>query len=183
MPERALLARISAGDRSAFNELVNAYLERLLGYAFSIVGSREAAEDIAQDVFCWLWDNRLTLRVTESVDAYLFTAVRHRALDQIRRWRTRQRLESGFSANDRVPGLGTPSPNADELLMAEDLAALLSRAIDELPARRREIVLLRWRQLSYGEIAESLGISVKTVEAQVTRAFETLRERLRPLVR
>jgi len=68
-------------------------------------------------------------------------------------------------------------------VLAGELSLILREAIDSLPQRRREILRLRWEQLSYSEIARTLGISVKTVEAQVTRAFETLREFLGPVIR
>jgi RNA polymerase sigma-70 factor (ECF subfamily) len=182
-PDRALLARVSGGDRVAFNELVLAYLETLLDYAYYLVGTREAAEDIAQEVFCWLWDNRLSLHVQNSLRAYLLTAARHRALDHLRRVRREMRGQDTYAREAEITGTGSLAFAADEPMMASELSLLLCRAIDQLPERRREILRLRWQQLSYAEIASTLGISVKTVEAQVTRAFETLRESLGPIVR
>jgi RNA polymerase sigma-70 factor (ECF subfamily) len=182
-PERGLLARVSGGDRRAFDELVFAYLETLLNYAYYLVGTRESAEDIAQEVFCWLWDNRLSLHVQNSLRAYLLTAVRHRALDHLRRARRETRGQGTYAREAEITGTGSRGFAADEEMMAGELSLILRRAIDRLPERRREILRLRWQQLSYAEIASTLGISVKTVEAQVTRAFETLRESLGPIVR
>jgi RNA polymerase sigma-70 factor (ECF subfamily) len=182
-PERALLARLSGGDKRAFDEIVFAYLETLLNYAFHLIGTKEAAEDIAQEVFCWLWDNRLSLHVHSSLRAYLLTAVRHRALDHLRRTKREARGQSAYALEAEIHRSERRAFSADNEVTTNDLSKLLSEAIDKLPERRREILRLRWQQLTYAEIASTLGISVKTVEAQVTRAFETLRENLGPVVR
>jgi len=182
-PERAILARVSAGSRHAFDEVVSTHLEPLLGYAYSLVGSQEVAEDIAQDVFCWLWHNRLSIRVQGSLRAYLFAAARHRAIDHFRRVRTEVHAAAEFTRELVVPAMGTKQCATDDRAIHNDLTSSLRRAVDELPTRRREIVLLRWRQFTNAEIAVVMGISIKTVEAQVTRAFETLREHLTHWVR
>jgi RNA polymerase sigma-70 factor, ECF subfamily len=182
-PERTLLARVSAGDRAAFNELVYTYIETLLDYGYYLTGDRASAEDIAQEVFCWLWDNRLDLHVHISLRAYLLTAVRHRALDLLRRAQRETHGQGAYAREAVITATGSRAFAADEDVLAGELSLILRQAIDSLPQRRREILRLRWQQLSYPEIARTLGISIKTVEAQVTRAFETLRESLGPVVR
>jgi len=182
-PERALLARVSAGDRDAFNELVYAYVEQLLDYGYYLTGDRASAEDIAQEVFCWLWDNRLTLHVQISLRSYLLTAVRHRALDLRRRAQRETRAQGLYAREAVIAATSGRAFGPEDDVLAGELSLILREAIDSLPQRRREILRLRWEQLSYSEIARTLGISVKTVEAQVTRAFETLREFLGPVIR
>jgi RNA polymerase sigma-70 factor, ECF subfamily len=182
-PERALLARVSAGDRDAFNELVYSYLQTLLNYGYYLTGDRASAEDIAQEVFCWMWDNRLALHVQSSLRAYMLTAVRHRALDLRRRARRETHGQWMYAREVVIAATGNRGHAADEEMFARELSLILRQAIDRLPQRRREILRLRWQQLSYAEIASTLGISIKTVEAQVTRAFETLRESLGPVIR
>ena len=182
-PERALLARVSAGDRDAFNELVYTYVEQLLDYGYYLTGDRASAEDIAQEVFCWLWDNRLTLHVQISLRAYLLTAVRHRALDLRRRTQRETRGQGLYAREAVIEATSGRALGPEDDVLAGELSLILREAIDSLPQRRREILRLRWEQLSYSEIARTLGISVKTVEAQVTRAFETLREFLGPVIR
>jgi len=182
-PERALLARVSAGDRDAFNELVYAYVEQLLDYGYYLTGDRASAEDIAQEVFCWLWDNRLTLHVQISLRSYLLTAVRHRALDLRRRAQRETRAQGLYAREAVIAATSGRAFGPEDDVLAGELSLILREAIDSLPQRRREILRLRWEQLSYSEIARTLGISVKTVEAQVTRAFETLREFLGPAIR
>ncbi len=182
-PERALLARVSAGDRDAFNELVYSYVEQLLDYGYYLTGDRASAEDIAQEVFCWLWDNRLALHVHISLRSYLLTAVRHRALDLRRRAQRETRGQSLYAREAVIAATVGRASGPEEDILAGELSLILREAIDSLPQRRKEILRLRWQQLSYAEIARALGISVKTVEAQVTRAFETLREFLGPVIR
>jgi RNA polymerase sigma-70 factor (ECF subfamily) len=97
--------------------------------------------------------------------------------------RRETRGQSAYALEAEIHRSGRRGFNADEAVNTNDLATLLHEAIDQLPERRREILRLRWQQLSYAEIASTLGISVKTVEAQVTRAFQTLREFLEPMIR
>jgi RNA polymerase sigma-70 factor (ECF subfamily) len=182
-PEKALLARLSDGDREAFDQLVVRYLELLLGYAYYLTGMRDVSEDIAQEVFCWIWDNRLSLRVRTSLRSYLLAAVRNRALDYLRRDRREAAGRANYARHAEMIDLNNRSSKADDHVTASELASVLDRAIAELPERRREILRLRWQQLSHAEIAAALGISVKTVEAQITRAFESLRSSLGPLLR
>jgi RNA polymerase sigma-70 factor (ECF subfamily) len=124
---------------------------------------------------------------------YLYAAIRNAAIDALRRTRSEQRAlgraaqgaDAGASAvisraNTRVVDGCGAGDDAETL----DLAAFIQRAIDELPARPREVLLLKWRHgLSNGEVAVELGVALKTVEMHVTRAFARLREILLPLVR
>ena len=179
--DRELLQRITLGDVEAFDTLVERHLESLLNYAFRLVQSRHIAEEVVQDVFGWVWEHRVALMVRESVQAYLFHAVRNRAFNHQRDVRTQARREAEYAQDDSTHA-GVLSPGPVEQVEHQELASALHAAIDTLPPRRREIVLLRARHFSYVEIAEALGISVKTVEAQITRAFQALRERLAPWV-
>lgn len=178
--DRELLLRLRGGDAEAFETLVARHLEALLDYAFRLVQSKETAEEVVQDIFAWVWEHRVSLDVHGPVHAYLRHAVRNRAFNHQRQARTQARREAEYARDDA--DVDTEVVHPIDRLAHNDLAAALHDAIDTLPERRRHIVLLRARHLSYLEIAEALGISVKTVEAQITRAFHTLRDRLKPWV-
>lgn len=168
-----LLAGLAQGDESAFEALFRAWHPRLVAYARTL--DPDGAEDIVQTVFARLWRNRATHGI-DNLSAYLYTAVRNGALNRIARRRTerdgwQQAVEEELARRgDALP----PTPLAS--LQADEVAAVVRRALDRLPARRREVLLLRWRHgLPHAEIARLLGISVKGVENHITRALKQLR--------
>lgn len=149
---------------------------RLRDYVASYVRSDEVASDIIQDLFVNLWERYDAGDLPLLTPAYLYTAARNRALKYIRhrqvvaRWEEQVRHEPAPTA-----------PRADDALRTNELAAAIRRAIDRLPERCREIFLMsREQELSYAAIAETLGISVKTVEVQMWRALKSLRNSLAP---
>jgi RNA polymerase sigma-70 factor, ECF subfamily len=156
--DEALAERIRAGDGEAFELLFRRYYGRLHAFAVSLTRSPDSAEDIAVDVFARIWERRADWSVHASVRSYLFTAVRNEAIASLRR----QRMVEPAAA--------------DADLHARELAAALDEAIDQLPERSREALLLhRKHGLSYAEVAETMGISARTVEVHIRRAFKALR--------
>lgn len=170
---RALLR----GDRAAFAEVYAAHYEALCRYALRLLRSRAAAEDLVHDVFLRLWRERERLAIRGSVRSYLYMAVRNRSLDVLRRARTEVAV---IESSERLEAPSRESDGGiDAAVASADLAAALQRAIDELPPRVRETILLRWRrQLTNREIADALGVTLKTVEAHLARAYRALRESL-----
>jgi RNA polymerase sigma-70 factor (ECF subfamily) len=170
-----LAAAIRAGDHDAFLTIFRSYYERLCRYVYRYVESRPAAEDLVAEVFLRVWVHRERWDPGGNVRAYLFTSARNRALDHLRRLDTERRALRLVTHQRRTTGWDDAADQA----ATRDLSAILQRAIDELPPRPRQVVLLRWqRQLSNPEIAEELGIALKTVEMHVTRAYDALRQRL-----
>lgn len=175
LPDSDLLARIRAGDREAFARLFRHWYPLLAEYALRLLESRDAAEDAVQDVFVALWKGRARLPEPQSLAGYLHRAVRNRALNQLRARRTAGRWLSMLDPEPRV------EPEADTGLADRELDAAYRAALSGLAPRGREIFLLsRERGLTYSQIAETLGISVKTVETLMGRALVALRARLRP---
>jgi RNA polymerase sigma-70 factor (ECF subfamily) len=166
--------RLRRGDEGGFDEIFRSHYPGLVGFAYSILKDRAEAEDTAQEVMLELWRRRSNIVLETSLRAYLFQATRNRALNRIRHQRVVDRLEPDVAKP-------SPSPRPDRELDERELAALIRRALDDLPDRCREVFRLsRESGLRYAEIAESLGISIKTVEAQMGKALRLLRERLAP---
>jgi RNA polymerase sigma-70 factor (ECF subfamily) len=164
------LVRIRAGDESTFEALFHAFVPGLCAFVAGHVGSREVAEEIVQDLFLALWRRREKLVIESSVSNYLYSAARNRAFDWLKRERTARVLR------DRVIGTiderDLNAPDESELLELLEL----QDAIDHLPPRCRLIFTLsRQHDMTYAEIAESLGLSVRTVEVQIGRALKILR--------
>jgi RNA polymerase sigma-70 factor (ECF subfamily) len=171
------IERIRGGNEAEFRELFQAHYPALCAFAYRFTGSSSAAEEIVQTVFVDLWEQRQRLRVHTSLRAYLYAATRNRALDERKheqveaRWAERSRAEDDTSSD--------PERDAQQMLEASETSAALHAAIAQLPERARLVVTLRWlRGLKPPEIAEALGISVKGVEIQITRALRALRGHL-----
>ena len=173
-----LAARIRAGELRAFEELFRDLYPSLCAFADRYLHDSATAEDLVQELFANLWAARARLHVHGSVRAYLFTAVRNRALNL----RKHQLLERDWERDEALPDvrvLHRAPMVPDEQLEASEANARLHTAIESLPERCRLVMQLRWReQMSYAEIAAVIGISTKGVEIQLSRGLQALRQRL-----
>jgi RNA polymerase sigma-70 factor (family 1) len=173
-----LLSLLSSHDKLAFDTIYNRYWETLYNSAFFITRDTELSKDILQDIFVWLWENRTALKIG-SLRPYLRAAVKFKVANWIRSGRIHDRvLEqiSNFGA-DNFPT--TPEKEAE----IAELSKIIARAIEQLPAKCREIYLLkRVEQLSTRQIADRLQVSVKTVENQISIAQKKIRASLGPAI-
>lgn len=168
-----LIERLRRDDGDALEALVQRYWSSLLGYAIRIIGSVDAAEDVAQDTFCRLWDHRDRWNPTESVRGLLFRIARNLSISTRRRGALHNRVTAVLAVDPPV----TVTPL--DALEADDLAGVLNGAIETLPARRREVFVLRCvHGLSYREVADVMGISPQTVANQLSHALASLRTML-----
>ena len=175
MTDAELLAGLRRGDTLAFDTIFRDWYPRLVLIADRIVGERQVAEDLAQEVFLELWRRRETLALETTVHAYLLQSVRNRSLNHLRHVQVRRR-----SAPEVIEMSGN-STSADAETVAGELAVAIEKAMQSLTPRCREVFQLsRQRGLKYAEIATLLGVSVKAVEAQMGKALRTMRERLAP---
>ena len=151
----------------------------LLAFASRYSGDTARAEELVQDLFFDLWRSRETWAVTGSVSAYLYTAVRNRALNL----RRRDAVEQDWADDEAHPAVRTlhvAPVTADTALESSEIIARLTDAISRLPSRCALIMQMRWHGgLSYAEIATALGISQKGVENQLGRGLKTLRAEFR----
>jgi RNA polymerase sigma-70 factor (ECF subfamily) len=170
------IAAIRNGDVTAFEAAFRTYYRRLCAVVYAFVDSAETAEEIVQDLFLKIWRQRESLQITESLQAYLYQAARNASLNHLKH----RRIESRWS--ERVRAEDPPvAPGADDELAEGELSRAIAAGIAALPERCRLVFTMsRHQGLSYAEIANTLGISVKTVEAQMGRALKSLRERLDP---
>lgn len=169
----ALCQRIRAGDDGAFQTLYLHHYAGLADYAAGLVSDRSAAHDIVQELFLVLWRDRSEW-APGRIGAYLYRAVRNRALNDLGATRRRARLREA-SPSLGMAGVGETPLSPDEDLHVARFREALDRAIDGLSEHRREIAALRWRHgKSLAEIASITGSSVKAVSMSLARTRATL---------
>lgn len=167
-------ARISSGNRAAFEALFRAYYEDLCEFGWQYVRSPEVAEEFVQDLFLHIWKQRHRWVPQGPVKAYLYSAIRNKALNYLKHRRVEERWEA-----QAVHQAVLFQVNPEDELYHKELMEVVQKTLEELPERRRLIFILsRQHSLTYSEIAALLDISVKTVETQMGRALKFLRTRL-----
>lgn len=166
-----LLNLLKKGQRSGFSEIYRLYAPALINFAASRLSSLEEARDIIQDIFTNLWDQRNTLEIKTSVKAYLFTAVRYRVIDHIRKNITRREYAAMlYQLADNYVA------TTEEEVHIKKIQQQLEYTVENLPARTRQIYQLsRQQHLAVKEIAGELGISEQTVKNQLSSALHQLR--------
>lgn len=151
------------------------YYPGLCAFAAEYVSTYDRARDVVQEVFLAIWERRSTWTLHGSLKAYLFQAVRNRALNAVRNHKTRQRAYD--AAEQRTPS--ARHRTAEDQVHYRQLSAAVQQAIAQLPPRRRMVFLLhRKHGFSYAEIAQIMDITPKTVENQMGRALKFLRAQL-----
>jgi len=171
--EKEYLKAIKEGDRKAYKYVFEHYYSRLCRYTSNLTYNADQAEDIVQEVFIHLWNNRKEILITTSLKSYLYKSCYNKCIDTYRKKkRVSEVLEEYRHA--KLMELVEKDKNLDSNRME-----ILNRAIDHLPPRCKEIFLLSKSQgLKYKEIADHLGISQKTVENQIGRAYSILRREI-----
>jgi RNA polymerase sigma-70 factor, ECF subfamily len=174
--ETDLVIAIRDGDIKAFNDLFDKYAKRLYKFSVMYLKSKEDAEEIVQEVFLKIWDNRENLSTLKSLEAYLFTIAKNGILNLIRKSKSEEVYMNYIKIH--------PGKNVllDEELDFKELERIYKEAVENLSPKRKEIFQLsREEHLSNMEIAEKMDISIKTVENQMTSALTEIRKKLRSL--
>lgn len=176
----ALMKRIACGDESAFRALLERHQDSVVGTVAKMLGNPSDAEDIAQQVFLRVWQHAKSYRPDAKFTTYLFTITRNLVFNETRR-RSRKKeipLDTGDSSGNHEPG-DDPHRQPDASLLEAELRIAVDQAITSLPETQRlAVILRRYENLSYEEIAVVLDLSVSAVKSQLFRARSSLREAL-----
>jgi len=160
-------------DIQAFETLFRTYYEPLCRYACRWVENMETAEEIVQDLFYVLWKERENLQIFTSLNGYLYRSVKNKSLQHLEREKLRDDYRKMYAENAVIE---TSTPQ-DELEYKE-LEQQIEETLYHLPERRRMIFHMhRMEGKKYNEIARELQISVKTVEAEMSKTLRTLRDK------
>ena len=182
------MMRVRTGDRTAFAELVECHQQRVVGTVARMLGADAAdAEDIGQQVFLRVWKSAARYEPTAKFTTWLYTITRNLVFNELRRRKHRPVTSFDADSPDSIPGGGDSSarfedfqaPSPDATLLQTELQEAITTAITQLPeAQRMAIVLRRYEELSYEEIASVLHLTVPAVKSLLFRARVLLREHL-----
>jgi len=181
-PDIRLMLRVRADDAPAFAELVERFQHRLVAVMHHLVGSAHEAEDLAQEVFLRVYRNRKKYRPRAKFSTWLFTIANNLALNALRDRRRRPVLPLEVQESGPL-GTGPAAPARDvppaQNLQQQELADVIRRALDGLGERQRvAIVLNKFEDMNYADIADVMGLTPKAVKSLLSRARGKLREAL-----
>ena len=174
------LMNIQLVNRDAFDELFRCYYPRLISYISSILDSK-VAEDIAQDVFLYVWENRKKIYFGQGFQSYLFQSGYTRAMDYLRKQHTvmdyAQNVQTDFL--EIYEKLAKNEDSILDHLYSKDFYQTLHQLLDKIPEQRRNVFLLAYVDgLKSKDIAEQCNMSQRTVESHIYLTLKFLRERL-----
>uniref|UniRef100_UPI0032179AFA RNA polymerase sigma-70 factor n=1 Tax=uncultured Draconibacterium sp. TaxID=1573823 RepID=UPI0032179AFA len=178
--EIKLLQNLAKGDSIAFAHIVDVYQERLLHFSFHYLNNLEMARDVVQDVFFIIWEDREKFYKVKNLSSWLFTLTKNQCLKRIERLKVSQNHLSKLQhknlnlIQDSLNQLDT-SP-----LIFNEINSIIKQTLAKLPSQSKRIFeMSRFEDKKNREIAEELNISIKTVEAGITRALKLLRPALK----
>ena len=169
--DKMLLNRIREGDPHAFELLFNKYYASLCLFAAKFTNDMDSAREVVQSLFVYLWENHAGLQIEQSIKAYLFAAVRRNCIRHVQQQRH-------LISIDDLPEDCHIADEFHDSLELEELHRQLHHVIEQLPAQCQKIFKMsRFEEMKYAEIAQTLQLSVKTVEAQMGKALKIIRKK------
>lgn len=170
-----IAGRIRKGDKAEFESLFRSSYVSLVKYSRTLIKDQDTAEEIVQDLFVKLWQEREKINIESSLNGYLFRAVHNKCLHYIEHLKV-------VESHAATVGTGNADPSDDplEILHYKDLQMKIAGILERLPERCGRIFCMsRFEGLKYSEIAERLSVSVKTVEASMGIALKEFRKELK----
>ena len=179
-----LMARIAKGDDDAFEILVNRHQTSVLNLIYRFIGDRTQAKDLAQEVFIRVWQSAKTYKPKAKFTTWLYRITANRCFNELKSSRRKKWFSFNRSDEDGErtfeETLADSAPSAEDLLLEKERSRQISDALQSLPDNQRmALVLKRYDDLSYAEIAQILGCSVSAVESLLVRAKRTLQKKLK----
>ncbi len=161
-------------DEDAFEALFRNYFSFMCSFAHKFIPDVDVAKDIVHEVFTGLWEKRKEIDTSKPVKSYLFTAVNNKCLNYIR---DHKKFDNSQEMGEIFANRYAEDSN---ILIEDEMKRTIQKTLNSLPEKCREVFeLSRYEGLSYNEIAERLGISVKTVENQMGKALKIFRVSLK----
>ncbi|MCG2587595.1 RNA polymerase sigma-70 factor [Rhodohalobacter sulfatireducens] len=166
---------VRESDEVAFEILYKRYYVQLVRFSWRYSKSKAVSEELVQDFFAEIWENADLLNLTNSIRAYFYKAIRNSSLNYLKHKKVREKYDPEWMSMKKE----TVMPEIEDKFREEKIREAIKEAVESLPERSRMTYKLhRYDGLTYEEIAEVMGVSVKTVESQMTRSLKILRSQL-----
>jgi len=170
--DQELSISLGAGSRTAFAEIYERYWSVLLSHAIKMLKDEEKAQDAVQDVFQMLWEKSPTLNIHTSLSSFLYTSLRYRILDKLKR----DKIEDRF-LNTLQTEIESGVSSTDDAMAEKEFARKIEEGLNMLPPKMRTVFeLSRMNDYSYREISKELNLSENTVKKQISNSLKILRK-------
>ncbi len=186
-PAVILMLEFQKGDNTSFEKLMVLYYPRILNFINRFVGRRQVAEDLTQEVFIKVYHSAASYKPQSKFQTWIYTIAKNISLNELRKYKNSTvSLDGTFATEDdelkkQWEDLDAKKPGQD--LVEEEVVSQIKAAIDELPENQKmAVILLRYEQLSYDEIAATMNLSMQAVKSLLSRAKENLKVKLANLV-
>jgi len=172
--EKTLIEKLKNNDKSAFTVIFTRYYQDLVRFSFRFTKNSDTSEEIVQELFVKLWEERNSLTLHSSLKSYLLKSVQNRSIDWLRHLKIQYKYASDVLDNPILS-----ENDIENYILHSELELNLFRALNKIPAQNAEVFRLsRIESLNHHEIAQKLGVSVRTVEVRMAKALSLLREEL-----
>jgi RNA polymerase sigma-70 factor (family 1) len=170
-----LIEGLHNNDKASFTSVFSKYYKDLVIFSFSFTKDRDAAEEIVQDIFLRLWENRHYLVIQTSLKSYLLKSVQNLSLD----WLRHQKVKSGYT-EDMLDHPLLYENETEHYVLHSELLEMITKSLEKIPEPYAQTFRMnRFELLNYREIASKLGVSVRTVEVRISKALSLLRKELK----
>jgi RNA polymerase sigma-70 factor (ECF subfamily) len=179
---KLLVQKLQTGDENTFISLFKEYYVCLCAYSRRYVGRKDIAEEIVSETFFKIWENRERIEIHSSVKSYLFQAVANNSLLHLRKLRKEERIEDYFTGTEgeNIGFLEIAENRSDQSLLMQELTRRIEDAINQLPPQQQTVFRLkRYEGKKNKEIADEMGLAVKTVEMHLSKAMLSMRDHLK----
>lgn len=171
--DKQLKTQVVNGDLNAFEMVFRDYYKPLVRYGNTFLRDTDETEDVVQQVFVSIWEKRAQIDIHTSIRAVLYKAVQNACLNKIKHRKVRNAYAEEWKMTQQKESVSVP-------VYVDELQQRIQLAIEQMPEQCRKIFKMsRFEQLRYQEIADQLGLSVKTIENQMGKALKIVREELK----
>ena len=180
LASKEILQKIISGDESSFEKIYLYYYRRLKYFSMQYISDSEACCNIIQDVFTELWDKRQTLHIDTNLHAWLFTVTKNKSLKMISQLKSRHNYDNYIKYRELDINYKSLDAFDTSDIVFEELQIQIKATLEKLsPACRRVFEMSRFEDKKNREIAEELNLSIKTIEAQISKALRSLKTDLK----
>ena len=188
LTDAEVMLRVKAGDDSAFDSLVQKYRRPIINFMYRMARSQAAAEDLAQEVFLRVYRSRSSYEASAKFTTWLYRIATNLGMNYIRDTRHERPentmlLDEADEETGQAPDLADKKPNVEEEILRRERLKAIREKVEALPERQRMAVLMhKYQQMDYRQIAEVLKLSESATKSLLFRAYETLRQQLKEFV-